>query len=76
MNAGVFLVGLALPLVIVGGPLREWPGLAGQFAEIWWWVVGGLGAAAGVWLGGRARDIVVLGLAGFTIVGLILGLIK
>lgn len=76
MNAGVFLVGLALPLVIAGAPLREWVGAAGKTVEIWWWVVGGLSAAIGVWLGGRARNIVALALAGFTIVGLILGLIK
>jgi len=76
MGAGAFLIGLVLPLVIVGAPARDRLQLASALPESWWWIVGAAGAALGVWLGGRARTIAAVALAAFTVLGLILGLMK
>lgn len=76
LGAGAFLIGLALPLLIVGAPARERLQLAGGLPEAWWWIVGGASAALGVWIGGRARTIAAAALAIFTFIGLILGLMK
>lgn len=76
LDAGALLVGLALPLVVIGAPVREQIPVSGGVPEAWWWIVGGAGAALGVWLGGRARTIAAVALAAFAILGLILGLMK
>lgn len=74
--AGAFLAGLAIPLVVVGLPLQM--GSARPTVSVLplpWAVAAIAGALLGARYGGRVRRIVALALAGFTVLGLLLGII-
>jgi hypothetical protein len=74
MTAGVFLIGLVLPLLLAGVEVRGGGAALERPLLVFWWIAGGVGAIVGVRLGGRVRDALVILLAAFTLVGLIFGL--
>jgi PTS system mannose-specific IID component len=73
---GAFLVGLVLPLVIAGLAMPEGAAARNGAERLLWWLVGAAGAVIGVRLGGRIRTAVILALAGCTILGISLGMIR
>jgi PTS system mannose-specific IID component len=74
MTAGVFLIGLALPLLLVGFRVEGGGAAIERPLLVFWWIAGGVGAIVGVRLGGRVRGALVILLAAFTLVGLVFGL--
>lgn len=76
LQAGSFLVGLALPFLIVGAPVGEWAAGEGSIPEWLWWTAAGVGALLGIRLGRPARTIAVLLLVAFVSIGIFLGLMK
>lgn len=74
-KSGAFLVGLLLPLVIVGHATAGGSAPLVVPGALHWWLLGGIGAVIGINLGGRIRTAVVIALIGCTIFGLTLELI-